>query len=121
MSSYFVDFVAYVDRFKLPVGFPEEVHLQETFTKVESTEHLQFLVNERFKQLVMSKGLIVLINPEQPLETGHITFDKRRFIPWHMLTHMELKVQLIPEPTAPQDNIAQSNPEPDKTPREWTN
>jgi hypothetical protein len=120
-SEYFVEFVAYVNERIRPEGFPHEVKIQDTFKNVESTEHLQFLVNDRFVKLVTSAGLVVLKDPDETTTAGVITFDKRRFVPWHMLTHMEVKVVLIPSQARPQDPIVPSNSEPDKSPKELVN
>lgn len=99
-ASYFVDFTAYVDQRKLPVGFPTEVHVYETYSDVENTVHLKAIVNDRFVKMVSSAGLVVLKDPTGIIDSSIITFDKHRFIPWHMLTHMELKVSIIPEISA---------------------
>jgi hypothetical protein len=120
-SEYFVEFTAYVNERIRPEGFPREVKLQDTFLNVESTEHLQYLVNDRFVKLVTSAGLVVLKDPDAITTIGVITFDKRRFIPWHMLTHMEVKVVLIPAQVRPQDSIVPPNSEPDKKPKELVN
>jgi hypothetical protein len=105
-ASYFVDFTAYVNERIRPEGFPKEVHIQETYENVENTSHLQMIVNDRFVKLVTSAGLVVLKDPTGIMDSSIITFDRRRFIPWHMLTHMELKVSLIPETNLqPQDSI----------------
>jgi len=105
-ASYFVDFTAYVNERIRPEGFPKELHIQESYENVESTSHLQMIVNDRFVKLVTSAGLVVLKDPTGIMDTSIITFDRRRFVPWHMLTHMELKVTLIPETNLqPQDSI----------------
>jgi hypothetical protein len=110
MATYFADYVAYVDERKRPEGFPHEVHIHETYGEVENTEHLKAIVNDRFVKLVTGAGLVVLKDPSEILDSTTITFDKRRFIPWHCLTHMELKVTLLPEPSRPQDLLIQETP-----------
>lgn len=110
-ASYFVDFTAYVDQRKLPVGFPTEVHVLETYSDVENTAHLQAIVNDRFVKMVNSAGLVVLKDPTGIIDSSVISFDRRRFIPWHMLTHMELRVSLIPEPSEQsQDSLVPNDP-----------
>lgn len=121
MAQYFADYVGYVDERKRPEGFPREVHVHETYGEVESTDHLKAIVNDRFVKLVTAAGLVVLKEPSDILDSSIITFDKRRFIPWHMLTHMELKVQLISEPQRPQDGILPPESVPEKKPKELVN
>lgn len=114
-ATYFVDFIGYMDERKRPEGFPHEVHILETYENVENTQHLQMIVNERFVKLVTSAGLVVLKDPSGIIETGIVTFDRRRFIPWHMLTHMELKVSIIPELSLQsQDSLTPVDPSPFK-------
>lgn len=111
-ATYFVDFTAYVDELRRPENFPREVHVQETYENVEDTQHLQMIVNDRFVKLVTGAGLVVLKDPTEIMASGVITFEKRRFIPWHLLTHMEVKVTLIPEPRQPQDVLIPPNSAP---------
>jgi hypothetical protein len=106
MSSYFVDFTAYVDERRRPENFPHEVHVQETFENVESIAQLQYLVNDKFIKLVSSAGLIVLKDPDEPLPSGVVTFDRRIFVNWSLLTHMSVSVKLIADPlVTTQDNL----------------
>jgi hypothetical protein len=98
MSSYVVEFTAYLDVHKKPDGFPPFVQIIESYDDVQSTEHLKLIVNTRVTSLATAPGLIVFKKPTEIIESGHITFDKRRFVPWHMITHMEMRVELIPEP-----------------------
>ncbi len=104
-ASYFVDFTAYVDELRRPENFPHEVHVQETYSDVENTNHLQAIVNDRFIKMVASAGLVVLKDSSGILDSSIITFDKRRFVPWHMLTHMEVSVKLITEFPNPQEPL----------------
>ena len=120
-STYFVDFTAYVDERKRPEGFPREVHVQETHENIEDTLHLQMVVNDRFVKLVTSSGLVVLKDPDAVITSGVITFDKRRFVPWHLLTHMEVTVTRIPDRHQPQDLIAPPGTEPEKKSKELVN
>ena len=100
-DSYFVIFTAHVDERRRPENFPHKVHVKEVFDDVESIPHLQFLVNDKFLKLIASQGLVVLKNEDEPLEQGRITFDKRIYVPWHMITHMELDVKHIaPKPAS---------------------
>jgi hypothetical protein len=105
MATYYADFIAYVDERKRPENFPREVHVIETYADVDNPDQLKAIVNDRFVKLVTSAGLVVLKEPNGILENGIITFDKRRFVPWHMLTHMEAKVTMIQEPPMPQDPL----------------
>lgn len=104
-ASYFADFTAYVDARKRPENFPREVHVHETYGDVENIDHLKAIVNDRFIKMVSSAGLVVLKDPFDILDVSRVTFDKRRFVPWHMLTHMEVKVTLIAEPASPQEPL----------------
>jgi len=100
-DSYFVVFTAHIDRWKRPENFPHKVHVKDVFDNVESIEHLQFLVNDKFLKLVASNGIVVIKNEDEPMEEGKITFDKRIFVPWHMITYMELDVKHIaPKPAS---------------------
>lgn len=112
MSTYYVEFTAYVNERIRPEGFPHDIKIQETFENIESTAHLQFRVNQRFIELATSAGLIAVKNPDKPIESGVITFDKRWFIPWHMFTHMGLRVELIPQSSnSPQDKLSPEEPQ----------
>ena len=108
MPSFLVDFTAYIDENRRPDGFPREVHIKENYTDVPSTEILKKIVNDRFVALVTSQGLVVFKNPDEIYDQTTITFDKRVYIPWHMITHMHVSTHQIieiPEPD-PQDPIA---------------
>lgn len=96
-GTYFVDFTAYVNERMRPEGFPHEVHVQETYEDVQDTHHLQTIVNSRFIQLVTSAGLVVLKDPSEILDSSVITFEKRRFVNWSIITHMDVKVTRIPD------------------------
>lgn len=114
-STYFVEFKAFIDERRRPEGFPHEVVVQETYDNVENTQHLQMIVNKRFIELVTSAGLVVLKNPSETQALGVITFDKRRFVPWHMLTHLEMSVKHMPEVSEQtQDVLSPSDPTPEK-------
>lgn len=105
MSTYLVEFTAYVNERHRPEGFPREVRVQEIFQNVQSIAHLQYLANDKFIKLVTSSGLVVLIDPDEPLEEGKITFDRRMFVNWSLLTHMTMSVKLITEPVMPHEQI----------------
>jgi hypothetical protein len=119
LSTYFVDFVANIDENKRPENFPKQVHDKQVF-EVESLEHLQFLVNKRFVELVSSSGMVVLKNDSEIIDQGKLTFDKRVYVPWHMITHMTLNAQLMPVKLNTQDSIVPGFTTPDK-PKEWSN
>lgn len=111
MSSYFVEYTAYIDERKRPEGFPHFVQIQETYSDVESAEHLKMIVNQRVTQLANNPGLVVFKNPDEPIDATGITFSKRRFIPWSMFTHMEMRVEIIPEPfKSSLDEMTADNP-----------
>jgi hypothetical protein len=119
LSKYFVDFTAYVDERRRPENFPKEVHDKQVF-EVESIPHLQYLVNERFIKLVTSAGMVVLKDEDEPLEEGKITFDRRVFVSWGILTHMTVSVRLISDGTPINNLIVPGHPVPDK-PKEVVN
>ena|SRR5579863_10530655 len=123
MSSYVVEFTAHIDERKRPEGFPRSVQVIESYDEVQSTEHLKAIVNSRVTSLAMAPGLVVFKNPTEIIDTGTISFNKRRFIPWHMITHLEMRVELIPEPiTNPPDAmISGPNPESKKAGKETVN
>lgn len=121
MAKYFVDFTGYIDEVKRPENFPREIHVKDVLDNVEDIQHLQFLVNNKFTSLVLGAGLVVFKNEDAVHSTG-ITFDKRWFVPWHMITHFGVEVKHIPEPVRPQDSIAPGESESEKKPnKEWTN
>lgn len=121
-DSYYVVFTAYIDERKRPENFPREVHIKDVYDRVESVEHLQFLVNDRFTKLVLSAGLVVFKNEDEPEpEHGKITFDKRIFVPWHMITHMKLDVHHMPSKPSVQDSIIPVTAVPVDPPKELVN
>ena len=95
-DSYFVDFTAFIDERKRPEGFPKAIHIKDAYNNIESLEHLQYKVNERFVKLISGTGLVVLKDEDEVIDEGKITFDKRIYVPWHMITHMTLDVFHIP-------------------------
>lgn len=119
MSSYFADFIAHIDERKRPENFPHVVHVKEVYDSVESLAHLQFLVNDKFIKLVSSGGLVV-VKEDEILDEGKISFDKRVFVPWHMITHMELDVHHIPEKPRQHDSIVPPSSLPPEKPEKET-
>lgn len=113
-DSYFVKFTGYIDELRRPENFPHEVHVTEVYNEVESLQHLQFLVNDRFIKLATSAGLVVLKNEDEPSEEGKLTFDKRIFIPWHMITYMTMDVKYMPAKYQPQESIIPSTVAPEE-------
>jgi len=111
MSEYFVRFAAHIDERKRPENFPKVVFIDETIG-VESIDQLSENVNRRFKGLVSAPGLVVLKDPNEVLDTNVMTFDKRVFVPWHMITHFEAFVNLLTAPPTPDDPLNISVPAP---------
>ena len=120
LSSYFVDFTAYIDERKRPENFPHVIHDKQVLKDVESIPHLQFLVNERFIKLVSAVG-IVAMKDEDIVDEGVITFDRRVFVPWHMITHMKLDVNILPPPKSTQDSVVPGHIIPGEPPKELLN
>lgn len=117
MSSYFVQYTAFIDERKRPESFPHYVQIKETYQEIESTDHLKQVVNMRVTQLVTGPGLVVFKDPDEPTDESKITFNRRRFIPWHMITHLEMAVTLISEPNkAVLDTMISVNSSPAKPP-----
>ena len=102
MSSYVVRFTGYIDERKRPENFPKTVEIIESYGQIETTDQLKMLVNSRVTDLAMAPGLIALKNPTSMIDTTHVAFNKRRFVPWHMITHLEMQVELSPEPASHQ-------------------
>jgi len=115
MSEYFVRFAAHIDERKRPENFPKIVFIDETIG-VESIDQLSENVNRRFKGLVSAPGLVVLKNPDEILDTNVMTFDKRVFVPWHMITHFEAFVNLLSTPVPKDDPLNISVPAPEPAP-----
>jgi hypothetical protein len=107
MSNYFVKFTAPMDQRKRPENFPDEVSVVNLFYNVQNTEHLKQLVNQKFVELVTSAGLVVMKDPNAVIEQNMVSFDKRIFVPWHMLTSLTVEVKnLVEAPERnPQDSI----------------
>lgn len=107
MPNYFVVFTAHIDERKRPEGFPKEVYVKEQYNDCQSADHIKVIVNDRFIKLVTSAGLVVLKNPDEPLEENIFTFDKRVFVPWHMITHLYVDVEqlVMPPIPTPQDSL----------------
>jgi hypothetical protein len=117
MSKYFVTFTGHIDELRRPENFPNKIFIKKLYDNVESTQHLQFLVNEEFIKIISGPGLVVLKNEDEPLEEGRVTFDKRVYVPFHMITYLELDVQhmqekprstvdlLVPPPVVPPEPV----------------
>lgn len=122
MSTYFAEYIGYIDERKRPENFPHEIRIQDIYENIESTEQLQSLVNEKFVRAASTAGWVVLKEPAEIIDSVVILFNKCRFVPWHMLTHMELKVRLIPSPAVlTQDVIVPSNTTPDSNTKALVN
>lgn len=111
MSSYFVRFKGGVDRLRKPDGFPEEISLSEQYRNVENCvingvvcNSIAEVVNTRFQQLVNSPGIVILKDPNEIIDAGKVSFNKRIFIPWHMITYFALEepkiiTEILPPPS----------------------
>jgi hypothetical protein len=111
MPNYFVRFTAHIDERKRPEGFPHEVYVDQTYENVEGgAQQIRQIANQRFLELAMANGLVVLKKQGETLEQELVTFDKRIYVPWHMITYMHMQVnQLVeeqnvkaPDPIAPE-------------------
>lgn len=100
MPSFFVHFIAHIDERKRPEGFPKEVYVDDTYG-VENNEQLGKIVNRRFVELVSSSGLVVMKKYDETIDQSILSFDKRIFVPWHMITHLEVSVRQLVEPPPP--------------------
>lgn len=124
MSDYFVDYTAFIDERKRPENFPHQVHVINILRNVQSIDQLKDDVNKHFLNLVTSAGLVVMKDPSEPVEQDRITFDKRFFVPWHMLTHMQVDVSVISPPPnkgRPQDLLVPPKEEEVKPDEEQVN
>jgi hypothetical protein len=113
MTDYYVDYTAFVDERKRPENFPKQVHVVRILNSIQGTDHLKHEVNQVFLELVTSAGLVAMKDPNEIVEQGMVTFDKRFFVPWHMLTHMQVDVKVLvrPEAVIPQSPIVPTEPE----------
>lgn len=113
MSDYYVDYTAFIDERKRPENFPKLIHVVRILNNVHGVEQLKKDVNETFLELVQSAGLVAVKDPNEIVEQGMVTFDKRFFVPWHMLTHMQVDVKVLsrPEAVIPQAPIVPTEPE----------
>ncbi len=112
MSDYYVRFTGYIDERKRPEGFPHHVIIDESYT-VENEAHLGQIVNERFKSLVQAPGIVVMKDANAPVEHGIMTFDRRMYVPWHMITHFDALIKLISPPQQKRDPLDISVPAPE--------
>lgn len=94
--NVFVEFTGYVDETKRPENFPRRVYIRETYSDVPDIGSIQELVNQRFIKLASASGLVILKNPDEPVDNSIVFYDKRWYVPWHMITHMGLRVELLP-------------------------
>lgn len=113
MTDYFVDYTAFVDERKRPENFPKQVHVINILNNIQGIEHLKHFVNKFFIELVTSAGLIAMKDPGEIVDQNMVTFDKRFFVPWHMLTHMQVDVKVLSSPFVerPQEPIVPTEPE----------
>ena len=100
MPNFFVHFIAHIDMRKKPDGFPHEVYVDETY-EAQDQKHLGQIVNKRFVDLVTSAGIVVMKNYTEMVDLSTLSFDKRVFVPWHMITHFEVTVNQLVEPQVP--------------------
>lgn len=107
MPNYFVRFTAHIDERKRPEGFPREVYVDQTYENVEGAQQIRNIANQRFLELAMANGIVTLKKQGETLDQELVTFDKRVYVPWHMITYMHMQVnQLVePSPKAP-DQLA---------------
>jgi len=112
MSDYYVRFTGHIDERKRPEGFPRSVIIDESYS-VENEAHLGQVVNERFKSLVQAPGIVVMKDANALVEHGIMTFDKRMYVPWHMITHFDAVIKLISPPQQKKDPLDISTPAPE--------
>lgn len=109
-----IEFVAHIDRWKRPENFPEKVFIREVYGGIQSDEDLKNLYNKRFVGIISQPGLVVFRDDAEIIETK-LTFDKRIYVPWHMITYFEGRVEIVtPQPVseAPLENLSPVDPKP---------
>jgi hypothetical protein len=117
MPDYMIEWEAHIDERKRPENFPRSVFVREHYPQVESDEQLKQIFNARVKAMVVNPGLVVLPDDEV-LDLSKLTFDKRIYIPWHMITHFHGRVNLItPQslPEIPLESLIPQDPSPTET------
>lgn len=115
MPDYFFEFIGHIDERKRPEGFPREISVKESYSQLPTDEVVKELYNQRFKTMVSNPGIVVFLDSEQTVESK-LTFDKRVFIPWHMITYFHGRVKIItpqPVPENPLESLLPSEPEAD--------
>jgi hypothetical protein len=115
MPDYFFEWTGHIDERKRPENFPREVYVREQYSQLPSDEVVKELFNQRFKTMVGNPGIVVFLDTEETIESK-LTFDKRVFIPWAMITHFHGRIKLItpqPVPSNPLDELEPSDPEPE--------
>ena len=99
MPSYLFEFTANIDERKRPENFPNEIYVREQYPEIENDHQLQELFNSRFVTMIKNPGLVVFPDESEIIQTS-LTFDRRIFVPWHMITHFRGRVKLItPHPS----------------------
>ena len=113
MSTYFVKYHAFLDRLRRPDGWPSKFELKEIYPNIMNDDHLQAVVNKRFVEMVSSAGLVFPKDPEAMEDHSRVTYNTRRFIPWHMISYFEMdEPKLVADTMMPQRQSPDSEPKP---------
>jgi hypothetical protein len=115
MPDYFFEFTAHIDRLRAPENFPREVYVKEQYYQLPNDDVVKELYNKRFQIMIANPGIVVFLDDEPTIESK-LNFDKRVFVPWHMITYFHGRIKLItpqPGPDNPLENLIPSDPEPE--------
>lgn len=120
MPDFFVEFTAHIDERKRPENFPQDVYIRETYVNIQSAEDLAKILNRRFESLIRDPGLVVFKDIDDTIDSTVITFDKRVFVPWHMITHFFANVKPLVNQEKPSVDVLAPVVEIDKNPPKET-
>lgn len=120
MQDFFVQFTAHIDERKRPENFPKQIYIRETYGNVQNVEQLATFLNKRFESLIKDPGLVVFKDIDDTIDSTAISFDKRVFVPWHMITHFHAEVKPLVNQQKQKDELAPI-PEEEKPTKETVN
>ena len=122
MAKYYVEYTGYIDERKRPENFQKIFLFRRQYAANTHEELGAHMATEIYNLIEsrdpnnnahMTPGIVVLKDSEATTKLNFIDFSSWRYIPWHMVTHIEVtKVRQIvdPPPKLPGDN---TTPEPE--------
>lgn len=93
IAQYHVRFTGRIDERKRPENFPKEIYVDAVY-QVDSEEMLANEVNKDAIAFIKNQGMIIMLDPAQ-IQDSRVSFDKRLFIPMHMITSIGCVVKKL--------------------------